>query len=911
MSFTPAPGATLLHYRLVAKLGEGGMGVVWKATDTSLDRDVAIKILPEGFASDHERLIRFEREAKTLASLNHTNIAAVYGLHEHEGMHFIAMECVAGEDLSQRLQRGSLAVDDALDAARQIAEALEVAHEHGIVHRDLKPANVKRAPDGQVKVLDFGLAKAAADASEAGDPESSPTLTSEGTRTGVILGTAAYMSPEQARGRPVDRRADIWAFGCVVFEMLTAKRAFPGATISDTLVSVLQGKPDWDALPASAPAAVRRLLERCVDKDARHRLRDIGEARVTLEDVRSGAVEGDPGGVHGAAAAAPLPTPSASSRVRATIVALVLGAGLFAAGWLLRPSPPPLDGIPSDASIRRLTFATGLEHAPALSPDGNYVAYTTDAGGNLDIEVLPLAGGSVTRVVDHPADDAHPRWSPDGTRLAFVSARNRPDGLLVTLSGLGVMSNFVTGAGGDIFLVPALGGTATMLVDNATHPSWSPDGTELVFASDRGAPTTASGSDARDAPQDGDARGLDIWRIPVGGGDPRRLTQKLGQDYQPTWSPDGRWVVYCTLSPGERGLMIVPADGGESAILYDGRALDPAWSPDGRWVYFSSDRTSAEGVYNIWRLRITPSGRAEGDPVRVTFGEGSDINTSLIADASRLAFASVRFDPDIWKLDVASGEVTPVTTEDGNEDYPHLNADGRRLLFESSRGGGTNRVWLMDLMSGKQEQLVTTGSGRNPRWSRDGSQFAYHSFAEGESRLVVQRWGDVTSKTVAVSGNGAGSPTWSPDGTRLAANGIDGVWVYALDGASEHLLPNDFSFPSWSPDGKTIAVQRQVRSGIRDIWLVAATGGEPRRVTQASAEYSHPKWHPTDSDQILVVIDHKDLGILRLSTGEVERVTSLAASTVLVDYPSWSPDGREIYFSFARRTGDVFLVEDL
>ena len=286
-------GTSLAHYRLVDKVGEGGMGVVWRAQDNTLGREVAIKILPAIFAQDAERLARFEREARVLASLNHPNIAAVHGLHEADGQRFLVMELVPGEDFARRLERGTLTIDEALRVAGQIAEALEAAHAHGIVHRDLKPANIKGDPEGRLKVLDFGLAKALEGESPRGDLSLSPTLTLRATQAGVILGTAAYMSPEQARGRTVDRRADIWAFGVILFEMLTGRRLFEGETVSDTLASVLKTEPDWSALPATTPVPVRRLLRRCLEKDPRRRLRDIGDALLEIEQATTGAAPED------------------------------------------------------------------------------------------------------------------------------------------------------------------------------------------------------------------------------------------------------------------------------------------------------------------------------------------------------------------------------------------------------------------------------------------------------------------------------------------------------------------------------------------------------------------------------------------------------------------------------------------
>ena len=285
---------TISHYKIIEKLGEGGMGVVYRAQDTKLEREVAIKVLPEEFAKDLDRLARFEREAKLLASLNHSNIATIYGLEESEGEHFLALELVEGETLAEQLSSGPLKSQEALEICRQIAEALESAHEKGIIHRDLKPSNVKVTPEGQVKVLDFGLAKAfetvnSGKASSV-DPSKSPTLTVGTSRSGVILGTAAYMSPEQARGKPLDKRTDIWSFGCILYELLTGKQAFEGETISDTIAAILEKEPDWAKLSESTPIKIRDLLRRCFQKGTNQRLHDIADARIEIEEVLSEAL---------------------------------------------------------------------------------------------------------------------------------------------------------------------------------------------------------------------------------------------------------------------------------------------------------------------------------------------------------------------------------------------------------------------------------------------------------------------------------------------------------------------------------------------------------------------------------------------------------------------------------------------
>jgi len=404
-------GQILAHYRLIEKIGEGGMGVVWKALDPTLDREVAIKFLPEGFARDPDRLARFEREAKLLASLNHPFIATVYGLHEHDGIRFIAMEFVPGETLADRLERGALPLDDGLELARQIADALEAAHEHGVIHRDLKPANIRVTADGIAKVLDFGLAKSMAEPAAA-DATSAPTATSGGTAAGVILGTAPYMSPEQARGKPLDRRTDIWSFGCVLYEMLGGKRCFGGETISDTLAQILEREPDWKVVPAGTPTVIRGLLQRCLQKDPRRRLRDVGEARIAIEERLA-----DP-----APAAKTMPRRSRSGTVAWT-VAVLMTICAAVLGWMaLRPTPSPprtptrlVVSLPQN---QHLAIADAM--SLAISPDGSRVVYgaSSPPGSRprlylreLDrFEALPIPGTEPRASCRRSPWKAGPRW---------------------------------------------------------------------------------------------------------------------------------------------------------------------------------------------------------------------------------------------------------------------------------------------------------------------------------------------------------------------------------------------------------------------------------------------------------------------------------------------------------------------
>ena len=474
-------GTSIGHYDVTSLLGEGGMGQVWQATDTQLNRQVALKILPDAFADDPDRLARFTREAQILASLNHPNIAAIYGIEEAEGTRALVLELVEGPTLADRIAKGPIPLDEALPIAKQIADALEAAHEAGVIHRDLKPANIKVREDGTVKVLDFGLAKAL-DPNPDVDPSQSPTLTAAATQMGVIMGTAAYMSPEQARGKSVDKRADIWAFGCVLFEMLTGGRAFKADEVSDTLAFVLTQDLPWDALPANTPPRIRRLLRRCVDKDARRRLRDIGEARLVVE----GGLDAGAPWQHEADAVSVAPLPSIRWRQALPWMLAALVAGSVITGMTVRslmlsePSAPrPIARfsvtMPPDAPLRR----AGQLPEVAISLDGTLLVYGSGEGPARQLYL---------RMVDR--QEAVPLRGTVGGNAPFFS----PDGEWV---------GFTTG--NTLKRVSVLGGPAVTICDLDSSPtgmSWGRDDT-IVFA------TTGS-------------QGL--LRVPAVGGEPERLT---------------------------------------------------------------------------------------------------------------------------------------------------------------------------------------------------------------------------------------------------------------------------------------------------------------------------------------------------------------------------------------------------
>src|SRR5262245_21506803 len=417
---TPRKGTRLSQYSLEEKIGAGGMGEVWKAVDTTLDRSVAVKLLPEAFSDDAHRLARFEREAKILASLNHPNIAMVHGLHSADGIHFLAMELVGGEDLSQRLQRGPLPIEEAMAIAHQVAEALEAAHDSGVVHRDLNAANIQVTREGKVTVLDFGLAKAFDQEPGSGQVSASisPTMTAAASLAGVILGTAAYMSPEQARGRAVDRRADIWAFGCVLYEMLAGKRLFEGETISDTLAAVLRSEPDWAALPAATPPTIRALLRWCLEKDPKKRLQAIGDARIAIDGmlpVQEGPAPGP--GKDGSAA-----------RLRERLawsLAAILAVASVASLLMNRPAPAPA-GIETRALVEppdgtRFDFAAERSGSLSLSPDGRQITFSVHSPtGDTSLWIRPVDSFE-GHALPGTKSAMWPFWSPDGRYIGFFA----------------------------------------------------------------------------------------------------------------------------------------------------------------------------------------------------------------------------------------------------------------------------------------------------------------------------------------------------------------------------------------------------------------------------------------------------------------------------------------------------------
>jgi eukaryotic-like serine/threonine-protein kinase len=790
-------GIRLGSYEIVALIGQGGMGEVYRARDTRLNRDVAIKVLPHLVAQDPDRLARFEREAQALAALNHPHIAQVYGLEQAGPAQAIVMELVEGPTLEELIvgARG-LQLDDALAIARQMAEALEAAHESGIVHRDLKPANIKVRPDGAVKVLDFGLAKAAEPAASSANTATSPTLTARATQMGVILGTAAYMAPEQAKAKPVDRRGDIWAFGCVLFEMLSGRRAFEGETVTDVLAAVVMQEPDWSALPKTTPSAVRRLLGRCLQKDPRQRLQAMGEARIALEGATSGTDAGpgaglaDVGAGLGPGAAtggrrAPL------SRVLPWALAGLLAVALAAVGavWKLgapavHPSPvlayvPP----PTGTTFRDFGFGAG---PVVVSPDGRQLAFSaTDENGATRLYVRPLASDDAQAVAG-TEDAGSPFWSPDGGSIGFVADRR-----LKTVD----LSNGAVQILAEVSLTTCVAGGA-----------WSPDGT-ILFA-----PHGCYGA---------------LDKISAAGGSPAPATSvasgESGHEL-PGFLPDGRHFLYAAESANGSSVIWMGSTDSSARTL----VLKDAGAPEfvsGHLLFMRS------GNHVFAQPMDAATGAVSGTATALVDAQSYSASASGV-----LAYQGGSVEGRLEWFD-RSGNALGRVGPDAVYDSASISPDGARVLAEvGDYASGSTDLWSYSAAGGVGTRL-TFGRGLKEFavWSPDGRFIAYScgpndsaicrkpaNGAGGDERLATL---DGLTGIVVVA--------WSPDGRFLSFNGKVanpphtevGILPVAGDHKPLRLTPEDVDAYDgrFSPDGRWLGYF-SYESGRPEVYVIPFPG---------------------------------------------------------------------------------------
>ncbi len=812
-------GKTLGHYQITNQLGKGGMGEVFQAKDQILGREVAIKVLPEEFARDADRVARFEREAKLLASLNHPNIAAIYGLEASEGRNFIVLELVEGDTLADRIKAGPIPVEESLKLALQIAEALEAAHEKGVVHRDLKPANIKITPDGKVKVLDFGLAKAYAGEQAELNLSNSPTLSDMATMQGVILGTAAYMSPEQAKGKAVDKRADIWAFGCVLYEMLTRRVAFRGEDVSEILASVIKGDVKLDLLPANLHPRVREALSRCLQRDLNKRYQDIRDARYEIEQTLA-----DPSGV--------LVQPATMIKLRKKLrlglqwfaAAIVLTAVIAAtAVWRLKPSEARqvmrfYYELPEGQQLGNLFRQSNL----AVSPDGKQFVYSTTKG----LYLRSMDELNAKLIAGTEGDTRQPFFSPDGKWIGYFSFSDRQlkkiainGGAPVTLCPVSAMmvgaswsadNTIVYGQGpGDIMRVSANGGTPETLIKtksrSSIYPHILPGGKSVLYTD---AANPAQTRVMVKSLESGEPRELfagaafgylptghivfglsnsdslfaipfDLDAMEIKGGPVPIVEGVMGWGTQCAVSDSGT-LVYMpgtyTASIAQRTLVWVDRNGKEEPLtLPTNMYSNPRISPDGKRVALSVvvSPGSSQDVW-VWDFGLKTL-------TRLTFDKGEDGCPVWTPDGKRIAFHTHQKDARgsiYWKAADGTGKDEAVGSFPGSEIFPSSwSSDGKTLLVTAGYAGTAMDIGAQSVEGDKKYRplLKEAYAEAQPHISRDGRWMAYASDESGQTQVYVRPFPDVNKGRWQVSASGGASPLWSPNGRELFYRNGDAV----------------------------------------------------------------------------------------------------------------------------------------
>ena len=860
-------GAQIGSHEITALLGKGGMGEVYRARDLKLKREVAIKILPDEFARDADRSRRFQREAEVLAALNHPNIAAIYDLAQAGDTRFLVLELVEGETLADRIRRGRVPIEEALKTAYQVAEALEAAHDKGVVHRDLKPANLKITPDGKVKVLDFGLGKALNTDTRSPVTSNSPTLDLAATQAGVLLGTAAYMSPEQAKGRPCDRRTDIWAFGCVLYEMLTGNTAFSGDTLTDTLAAVLKNEPDWLLLPAATPMRVRVLLQRCLQKDPKQRLQAIGEARISLDKVLSSAPEEAP------LLTAPLPL---WRRALPWALGLIAAAVTGGAVWVLKPPPAaPLQPfmrlqipLPENVTVR------GFQGRPALSPDGTKLAFIAiGADHQSRLWVRSLDAGVARPLDGTEGANFWPFWSPDSQFIGFF-------------------------AQGKLKKIEASGGASLPVcdADQVYGGAWN-RGDTIVLASNVG-----------------------VLQVAASGGSPSPIDTAGGAS-GPSFLPDGRHFLYFRWGGSDSGIYLGSVDAkpkGQpvklSADLSEAVYVPSSDPAVGYLLFVRGANGGSESIGTLMAQRFDTRGfQLIGEAVplaeRVSYFSASATDVLVYGTRPDIQAQLTWFDHE--------GKVFKTLGEPGVYGSLALSPDGKRVAFArpDPQNVAARNIWLYEFERDVPMRFTfDTGSDLNPIWSPDGSRIAYFSFRGGFGHLY-QKNSYLAGEENLLSKREGQPTSWSRDGRFLLLNQISphaGLALLPLgnEGANGEPIPVEHSkfnqtAGRFSPDGHWIAYQSD-ESGRFEVYVrpfdvssavaTSSAGGTPvaGRFQVSKDGGTSPLWSRERNELFYLGSDGHAMAVDFSTSGGVFQGLPKALFKVPADVDSWdvSADGK-------------------
>ncbi len=920
------PGQVVEPYEIISFISRGGMGEVYLAQDQRLGRKVALKLLPSTVTTDPERLSRFQQEARAASALNHPNIITVYEIRDADSTLMIATEFVEGKTLRELLTLEAMSLNEALQIAIQVADALAAAHQAGIIHRDIKPENIMIRPDGYVKVLDFGLAKLI----ETGLPAVLGDAPTQKIRTGsgMIMGTIGYMSPEQARGQTVDARSDVFNLGSVIYEMVAGQKPFAGETSSDVLAAILKSEPrSLSQFNPEVPAELVRIVSKALRKDREERYQVVKDLLLDLKSLKedldfqakldrsaSANKTRDEGSsiqrtlTSGAEPAADteeiknISTKSLSPeagfrRYRIAVVAVVatLAAVIFTGLWIVlrsnfRVPPDPTKG-PLALNTRQVTFSTGLDQYPSLSPDGNAVAYSSDQNGSFEIYVKQLTpGGRDLQLTADGHQNLQPAWSPDGQRIAYFSM-NR----------------------GGIWIVPALGGTPKQLVDFGAHPAWSRDGLMIAFQSGAG----------RDVGESVALTPSTIWTIPANGGSPSQITQMAhpaGGHSAAAWSPDGKYIAFQSSDYSSSSCWQVSVHTKELRQIAPSGG-DPVYSPGGDEIYL----IGVKGASGLARIRLSAATGNPGDPeVVVSAGPGSHMKSpSISLDGKKVAYTVARYSSTLRSISLSGNSVGAPTAfaqdTSARSLTPRFSPDGRRIALVKIRAGSGSDIWLADA-DGKNLTQLTTNSADDfkPSWFPDNDKIAFLSAREANTKTL---WSVSVStgkeERLLDLGETAAFAALSPDGKQVAFNSDKGgtinMWIAPLSGGEAKQITfsqsDRMGFPSWSPDGEFLSFLASMgEDGY--LMIMPANGGPATQLTSEGASFVYS--FTPDGDKIVFAGERDGLWNLywiSVRTREQKQLTHYTRLNAFARYPEMSPLGNQIVYEYAETTGNIWSLE--